>query len=99
MRRSRMRWIAQAQQRTAGPELNLIAIKQRRRFADALIVDERAVKAFQIGNRELITAFPDLGVTARDHRGIGIDYDFPFGVASEPRHLFSQLNLASLTRS
>jgi hypothetical protein len=81
MRRRRMRWIAQAQQGPPAPELNLIAIKQRRRLADALVVDERAVKALEIGDRELITASSDLGVTARNHGGIGIDDDFPFGIA------------------
>ena len=99
MGRRRVRWIAQAQQGTAGPELNLIAIKQRRRFADALVIDERAVKALEIGDRELITALPDLGVTARDHGGIGINDHFPFGIAAEPRHFFNQLNLSSLPRS
>jgi hypothetical protein len=99
MRRRRMRWIAQAQQGPPAPELNLIAIKQRRRFADPLVVDERAVKALEIGDRELITASSDLGVTARNHGGIGIDDDFPFGIATKARHFFVQSIWRVLSRS
>ena len=85
--------------RTAGSELNLIAIKQRRGFADALVVDQRSVKALEIGDRKLITALPDLSVTARNHRRIGIDDDFTFRIAAKTRDFAGQLNPAQLPRA
>src|SRR5713226_8793217 len=79
--------IDNAHHRPAGAELNLIIAEDRDGSRYALTVDQRAVEAFQIGDRKLFAGLTNLGVAARDDGRVGIDHNFAFGIATQTRDL------------
>ena len=80
-----MRGIDNAHHRPAGAELNLIAAEKRDGARDALAVDQRAVEALQIGDRELFAGPANFGVPSRDHGRVSVDHNFAFGIAAQSR--------------
>src|SRR5438552_2732559 len=62
--------IDHAHYRSAGPELDLIAAEERDGAGDTLAVDQCAVEALQIGDRELFAGPANFGGASRaDRRG------------------------------
>src|SRR5262252_7745756 len=99
MRRRGMDRVDESQRRTAGTELDLIAIEQRHRTADALIINQGSIEALQIGDAVLIAAPVNFGMTARNHGGVSIDDDLTFRIATDARHFPGQLNAPRLSRA
>ena len=83
-----MRGIDYPQQRPAHAELDLIAVVKIRRISYSLMVEERAVEAFQIDDDKMITAFVNLSMFSRYDRRGGVDYNFAFRIATKVNHLF-----------
>ena len=88
----RISGIDDAKDRPAYAKLNLIAIAERYGFSNPMAVNERTVETLQIADRKLLTLFANLRMTTRDHRGGGVDYHFAFGISTNPRYVFAQLD-------
>ena len=93
-----MRGIDQFQQWSASTELNLVFVEQINRARDALTVDDCAVEAFQIDDRELTVGASYLGMAAGNHRGGCVDDYVAFRIATEPKYVFVQFEPASFCR-
>ena len=87
-----MRRIDHAHYRTAGAELDLIAAEERDGAGNALAVDQRAVEALQIGDRELFAGPANFGVASRDDGRVSVDHNFAFRIAAQTRDFLIQLD-------
>src|SRR5216684_2195590 len=97
--RSRMRRIDYAHDRPTDAELNLISAVKGYGAGDALTVDQCAVEALQIGNRELFARLANFGVASRDDGRVRIDHNFAFGIAAQTRDFLIQVNALCLLRA
>ena len=86
-----MRGVCKAKYWPAHPKLYAVAVIKRRRRGNALVVDERAVKASKVMKHELAVQATYLGVTARDDRCVSFNRNFHLRVAAHARHVLAQL--------
>src|ERR1700752_480796 len=93
-----MRGIDQAQNRTAGAELNLILVEELDAFGDAGPVNERPVEALQIDRGKLAVTFANLGVTARDHGRRRIDNDVTRWIAAQLKDILVEFKSTDVGR-
>ena len=91
-----MRWVNKAQDWPAHAELYAVAIIKKRRGSDALVVDERAVKASQIMKDKLAIVTAYLCVTTRDDSRRSFNRNIHLRVTPETSHIFAYLYATKL---
>ena len=82
-----MRRINKAQDGAAQTELDTVAIVERRRAGDALIVNQRAVEAAQVNEHVLAVLALNFRMATRDDGCRSIKRHFHVWLAPEPRHI------------
>ena len=82
--------------RPTHPKLYAISIVEQRGRSNALVVDERAVKASKVIKGKLAVLSSYLGMAARDYSRRSFNRHVHFRVAAQTRHVFTDLYASKL---